>query len=98
VAAVKAHPEMNPPISSLQAFLAAGDLVWNRQNLNPFKVLALRHGFSLLSSLQDAVQSGMTIPRKTADRQHRCRLFIDPLHSCGLPGTSDQEFFGKHLA
>jgi hypothetical protein len=48
VAAVQAHPEMDPGVSRLQAFLAAGDLVRQRQNLDAIVVFTSRHGCPLL--------------------------------------------------
>ena len=45
VAAVQAHPEMDPAVTSLQTLLTAGDLVRNRQDLDALEVLTPWHGF-----------------------------------------------------
>lgn len=49
VAAVQAHPEMDPGVSRLQAFLAADDLVRQGRNLDTIVVFTSRHDFPLLS-------------------------------------------------
>jgi hypothetical protein len=45
VAAVEAHPEVDPCVSRLQTFLAAGNFVRYGQNLDPLVVFAPWHSF-----------------------------------------------------
>jgi hypothetical protein len=49
MAADEAHPEMDPPVSGLQAFLAAGDLVRYWQDFDSLVVFAPWHGFPFSS-------------------------------------------------
>jgi hypothetical protein len=49
VAAVEAHPEMDPSVSRLQTFFAAGDLVRDGQDLDPLEMFTPWHGFPFSS-------------------------------------------------